>query len=82
MQTSQVLHDTTVLICQKNCPLKKENFQKKIVIFEDNIKMVLCNYQSVLELNTVAPKKEKKFILEKIRIIKTLYAFKYYYKIK
>jgi len=59
MQTSQVLHDTIVLICQKNCPLKKENFQKKIVIFEDNIKMVLYNYQSVLVSNIVAPKKEK-----------------------
>jgi len=59
MQTSQVLHDTIVLTCQKNCPLKKENFQKKIVIFEDNIKMVLYNYQSVLVSNIVAPKKEK-----------------------
>lgn len=60
MQASQVLHDTIVLICQKDCPLKKENFQKKIVIFEDNIKMVLYNYQSVLASNIVGPKKRKK----------------------
>lgn len=59
MQTSQVLHDTIVLTCQKNCQLRKENFQKKIVIFEDNIRMVLYNYQFVLALNIVVPKKEK-----------------------
>lgn len=62
MQAFQVLHDTIVLIYQKNCPLKKENFQNEIVVFEDNIKTVLCNYQSVLVLNTVVPKKEKRFV--------------------
>lgn len=56
----QVLHDTIVLIYQKDFLLKKGNFQKKIVIFEDSITMVSNNCQFVLVLNNVVPKRKKK----------------------
>lgn len=69
MQVFQVLHDTIALIYQKSFPLKKENFQKEIVISEDSVKMVLYNYPIVFVLNIVAPKKKKKLLKKNSSLI-------------
>jgi len=65
MQAFQAHHDTIALICQKSFQSKKENFQMETAISADSVRMVLYNYQFVLVLNIVAPKKKIKIIFFK-----------------